>query len=255
MLMVLSLFAGIGGIDLGLERAGMTTVAQCEIDPFCNAVLEKHWPNVTRYTDVRTLDGNEWRGRVDVVAGGFPCTDCSVAGKGEGLGTEEAPTRSGLWFEMRRIIAECRPRWVLAENVPALRTRGGDTVLADLESIGYAAWPVVVGAWTVGAPHRRERVWIIANSDSERVSRQVEGSHPGRHGQRRKGGASHLHDWPTGWVDGRGITDQGEPAILGADDGIPDWMDRVRSIGNSVVPQVVEVIGRWIVQQEKIPCQ
>jgi len=126
-LRVLSLFSGIGGIDLGLERAGMRVVAQCEIEPFARAVLAKHWPDVRRYEDVRTLDGTEWRGTVDLVAGGFPCQDISTAGKGKGI---EKGERSGLWREMRRIIGECRPRWVLAENVPALRTRGADIVLA-----------------------------------------------------------------------------------------------------------------------------
>lgn len=157
-LRVLSLFSGIGGIDLGLERAGMRVVAQCEIDPFCRAVLAKHWPHVERFDDVQRLDGTVWAGRVDLVAGGFPCQDISTAGKGKGI---EHGERSGLWREMHRIVAECRPTWVLIENVPALRTRGADRVLADLESLGYACVPLVVGAWAVGAPHRRDRVWIV----------------------------------------------------------------------------------------------
>jgi site-specific DNA-cytosine methylase len=109
------------------------------------------------HDDIRTLDPAAFRG-VDLVCGGFPCTDISAAGKGAGIGG----ARSGLWFEMARIIAGVRPRWCLIENVSALRTRGADRVLADLESLGYDAWPLVVGAWAVGAPHRRNRVWIVA---------------------------------------------------------------------------------------------
>ncbi len=164
---VLDLFSGIGGFALGLERAGFETVGFCEIDPFCRAVLAKHWPDIECHDDIRTFDATEFVrrcGRPDVVCGGFPCQQVSCAGRGEGLGTEQSPTdRSGLWFEMLRIVREVRPRWVLAENVGGLRLRGGDEVLAGLEREGYAVWPLVVGAWAVGAPHRRNRVWIVAN--------------------------------------------------------------------------------------------
>jgi site-specific DNA-cytosine methylase len=153
-----SLFAGIGGIDLGLERAGMTCAAQVEIDPFASAVLQKHWPHVPRFSDVRNFGRESINESLDVVCGGFPCQDISVAGKGAGL----AGGRSGLWFEMLRIIREFRPRWIVAENVPALRSRGGDVVIAGLEESGYAVWPSVVGAWAVGAPHKRDRAWIVA---------------------------------------------------------------------------------------------
>lgn len=145
-------------MSLGLERAGMLTVAFCEIEPFCREVLRRHWPGVPVHDDVRSLSGDAYRG-IDVIAGGFPCQDASVAGKGAGLDGE----RTGLWREFRRLIAECRPRWVLAENVPGLRTRGADRVLSDLEALGYTPRPLVVGAWAVGAPHRRDRVWIVAD--------------------------------------------------------------------------------------------
>jgi DNA-cytosine methyltransferase len=165
-LKMLSLFAGIGGIDLAASWAGIETIAFCEIEPFCQKVLGKHWPGVPIFDDVRTLTKESLSGRgiehVDIVAGGFPCQDISAAGKGEGITGE----RSGLWFEMLRIIKEVRPLWVLAENVPALRTRGIDTVCAGLEEAGYTVWTGVVGAWVVGAPHRRNRVWIVAYSGS-----------------------------------------------------------------------------------------
>jgi DNA (cytosine-5)-methyltransferase 1 len=156
----LSLFAGIGGIDLGLSRAGSRCVGMVEIDPFCRAVLAKNFPGVPLFQDVRSFDARAFAGSVDLVAGGFPCQDISVAGKGAGIDG----ARSGLWSEMLRVVREVRPAWVLAENVPALRTRGADRVLGDLEGEGYACWPLLVGAGDVGAPHRRQRVWIVAHA-------------------------------------------------------------------------------------------
>ena len=167
----LSLFSGIGGLDLGLERAGFTIVAQCEQDPFCRAVLAKHWPGVPCFDDVRTIDPSNVPG-VECVCGGFPCQDVSVAGKGAGV---DAGERSGLWREMFRVIDALRPRWVITENVPALRTRGADRVLGDLEGIGYACWPLVVGAGDVGAPHRRQRVFVVAYAG--RILRRTPGDH------------------------------------------------------------------------------
>ena len=155
---VLDLFSGIGGMSLGLERAGMRTIAFCDSEPFCRDWLDQQWPGVPCFEDVRQLHAGLVRERVDVITGGFPCQDVSVAGKGAGIEGE----RSGLWVEMFRLVRELRPRWVLVENVPALRTRGADRVLGDLESEGYTCMPLVVGADDVGAPHRRKRVWIVA---------------------------------------------------------------------------------------------
>lgn len=154
----LSLFAGIGGLDLGLERAGWTCVGQVEIDPFCCAVLAKHWPDVPRFADVREVDATGFVG-LDAIVGGFPCQDVSAAGRGAGV---EHGARSGLWREYARIVAAVRPRWVVVENVPMLRTRGADLVLGDLAALGYTCWPCVVAAADLGAPHLRKRVWILA---------------------------------------------------------------------------------------------
>jgi DNA (cytosine-5)-methyltransferase 1 len=156
------LFAGIGGFSLGLERAGMTCKWQVEIDPYARAVLNKHWPDVRRHDDVRTFPPTHTHTHtqdfsVDLICGGFPCQDISVAGKGAGL----AGARSGLWHEFARIIGELRPRYVIVENVAALLTRGMGTVLGDLSSLGYDAEWHVIPASAVGAPHRRERVWIV----------------------------------------------------------------------------------------------
>jgi DNA (cytosine-5)-methyltransferase 1 len=166
---VFSLFTGIGLHDLGLEWAGMKIMGQCEIDEFCGTILERHWPGLPRWRDVRDVTRAsviERCGRLPtIVTGGFPCQQISSAGKGAGLGTKEAPTAvSGLWWEMRRIIEDVGPDWVLIENVPALKSRGADAVLGALDALGYATWPLVVGAWAVGAPHKRDRVWIVGHA-------------------------------------------------------------------------------------------
>lgn len=161
----ISLFSGIGGIDRGLEDAGFECIAQCERDPFCLAVLEKHWPHVERFTDVRFFPTHGWLRPVDLVAGGFPCQPVSLAGKGKAQRDER-----WLWPAMLRIIVELRPAWVLIENVPGLKNRGADIVLGDLEAAVYAATAVVVGAWAIGAPHRRDRVWIVAKLGDSRIA-------------------------------------------------------------------------------------
>lgn len=163
---VLDLFSGIGGFSLGLEAAGMTTTAFCEREPFCQAVLKKHWPDVPCHDDVTTLDGKQYAGRIDVICGGFPCQDISLAGKGAGLAGE----RSGLWFEYLRIIKEVQPRYVIIENVSALRSRGLEAVLGTLHEIGYNAEWHCITAKSVGAPHQRDRIWIVAYPQGKRYT-------------------------------------------------------------------------------------
>lgn len=156
-----SLFAGIGGLDLGLERAGMRCLWQVEIDDYCNRVLAKHWPDVARYRDVREVGAHNLD-PVDLICGGFPCQDVSLAGKRQGLEGK----RSTLWSEFARIIDELRPRWVLAENVPGLLSANGGMffgrVLQDLAALGYDAEWGCIPAAAVGAPHKRDRVFIVA---------------------------------------------------------------------------------------------
>lgn len=163
MLTVLDLFSGIGGFSLGLEATGgFRTVAFCEQEPFARSVLEKHYPGVPIFPDVRNIRFSNLQavgiGNPDVVCGGFPCQDISLAGKGAGLSGE----RSGLWFEFLRIIGETTPRFVIIENVAALRSRGLDQILRGLASIGYDAEWHCIPASALGAPHRRDRVWIVA---------------------------------------------------------------------------------------------
>lgn len=218
-----SLFSGIGGMDLGLERAGMECAWQVEIDPFCRKVLTKHWPKVPKYNDVREV-GKHNLERVDLIAGGFPCQDISNAGKCAGIGGEQ----SGLWSEYFRLIRELRPRYVVVENVAALLVRGVDRVLGDLAACGYDAEWQVLSACAFGAPHTRERLFIIAHPDSGGCDRVMPAGL-----SRNAGQAPERCSW---W--------EAEPAIPRVDRGTPGRV--VRAAGNAVVPQVAEWIGKRI---------
>jgi len=162
---VLDLFSGIGGFSLGLEAAGFETVAFCEIEPYCQKVLKRHWPEVPIYDDVKQLTAArlaaEGIEEIEVICGGFPCQDLSYAGKRAGL----AGARSGLWREYARLIGELRPRFVIVENVPGLLTAGFGVVLGDLAARGYDAFWDCIPASAVGASHVRDRVWIVAHAD------------------------------------------------------------------------------------------
>ncbi len=157
-----SLFSGIGGFDLAAEWAGWTNMFNCEIDPFCRRVLKYHFPNAVQYEDIKAVDFTVWRGRIDVLTGGFPCQPFSVAGKRKGTADNRY-----LWPEMLRAIREVRPRWVVGENVRGFISWSEgmvlDTVFADLEALGYEVQPFILPACAVDAPHRRDRVWIVAH--------------------------------------------------------------------------------------------
>jgi len=161
-LRVLDLFSGIGGFSLGLESVGMNTVAFCEMDKFCQKVLKKHWPNVPIHSDIKELDGYEYRGAVELICGGFPCQPFSVAGERRGSLDDRH-----LWPEMYRVIQEVQPTWILAENVSGLLNLELKNVLSDLETQSYAAQTFVLPACSVDAKHRRDRVWIIAYADRQ----------------------------------------------------------------------------------------
>ena len=340
-LKVLDLFSGIGGFSLGLERTGgFETVAFCEIEPFCQQVLRKHWPAVHIFEDVRELT-SEQLGPIDVICGGYPCQPFSQAGKRKG----EADDRH-LWPEVRRLVASIRPAWCLFENVAGHITLGLDQVLSDLENEGYTCWPLVIPACAVDAPHRRDRVWIVANAQcSERRPRQFgenvsdrenagrekapggfgtssphDGKGPladadsdreqqpqgiiGKGGGRAGDGGQDVPDSnirsgkpgakrggrkaganPSGRGEGTAMADadsndqhgrrgpfqvgrigrQGkvtpdgntartewspEPAVGRVAYGVPNRVDRLKSLGNAVVPQIPEIIGRAILEAE-----
>lgn len=250
-LRVLDLFAGIGGFSLGLERTGgFETVAFCEIEAFQRRVLAKNWPEVPQYEDVRKLDAATLERddiRVDVITGGFPCQDLSLAGKQAGLGGG----RSGLWSEIVRLIGELRPRYVLVENVANLlagpsEQRGGwfGRVLGDLAECGYDAVWQNVPASAVGAPHLRERVWVLAaDSGKKRIQRMQ--PQP----VSRVSDFSRFEDVGRA-ADLRGRPDIPEPLLRRYSDGFPNGVDRVGACGNAVVPAVVEIFGRAILQME-----
>ena len=170
----LALFAGAGGGILGGKLLGWRTVCAVEWQPYAIGILCQRQndgilPPFPVWDDVRTFDGRPWRGIVDVVSGGFPCQDISIAGKGAGLDGE----RSGLWTEMARIIGEVRPRYVLVENSPMLTLRGLGAVLGDMAALGFDAEWGVLGAHAIGANHKRERIWILANANTQPAGREL----------------------------------------------------------------------------------
>jgi DNA (cytosine-5)-methyltransferase 1 len=236
-LAVLDLFSGIGGFSLGLERTGgFETAAFCEIEPRARRVLAKHWPGVRCYDDVRTLTSEQLAAdgiaRIDVITGGFPCQDISLVGKQRGISDG---TRSGLWSEIARLARELRPAFVIVENVANLLSGPSDQpgkwfgrVLGDLAELGYNAEWENIPAGAVGAPSRRERVWIVAYGDE---GAPWAGRFTGRPNRQ-------AHDWP------RLVLASGSRS----DNGFPDWVDRVGQCGNAVVPQIPELIGYAILE-------
>ncbi len=301
MLKVLDLFSGIGGFSLGLERTGgFETVAFCEIEDYPRRVLAKHWPDVPCHNDVRELTADAV-GHIDLICGGYPCPPFSLAGKRRG-----AEDDRHLWPEVKRLVASIRPRWCLFENVAGHISMGLDEVLSDLESEGYTAQTVVIPACAVDAPHRRDRVWIMAHSeggggrnvskDQREARREINapsdtsssfgrddkprnreamadatrklqhGSGKSRDGCRQptNSGEDVADDNRNGLHQaGEGIAKAGGDGIVGiarwlpeppvgrVAHGVPRRVDRLKSLGNAVVPQVVEMLGAAILEAEK----
>ena len=226
----LHLFAGAGGGILGGILLGHTCVCAVEIEPYCREVLLQRQrdgilPRFPIWDDVKTFDGRDWRGKVDVVCGGFPCQDISTAGKGSDIYGE----RSGLWTEFARVIGEVQPKYVFVENSPMLTSRGLDVVLGDLSTLGYDARWGVIGARSCGGPVERERLWIACSNK--------------KHGEARLGNKQFRKSkifkrvtgkCPSFWL-------QAPPVDFGMVDGMDSYMDQVSAIGNGQVPAVVKL--------------
>ena len=315
-LKVLDLFSGIGGFSLGLERTeGFETVAFCEIDKHCQKVLKKHWPDVPTFDDVTKLKGKNFK-NIDVICGGFPCQDISIAGKKEGLKGE----RSGLWSEFKRLIKEVKPQYAIIENVANLRNKGLNQVLKDLWSIGYDCEWHIISASSIGAPHLRERVWIVAHPNIKGLERPRRPKEIGKTraqvqaspGTLSEGITPNTSSTRTGFNHSRvrrqfdrGSFQEGrntneeiskspnadifrlwcpfasekeafgwwtettskfhdvfrqilsvEPAICRSDDGFSSGLDRgrkqrIKQLGNAVVPQIPQLIGQAILEWER----
>tara|TARA_B100000424_G_scaffold41837_1_gene28330 strand:- start:20195 stop:20947 length:753 start_codon:yes stop_codon:yes gene_type:complete len=235
-----SLFSGIGGFELGLEQSidGAETIWQVEQDPFCQKVLQKHWPNATIYNDVTTV-GKHNLEPVDLLCGGFPCQDLSVAGSGKGINEGE---KSSLWWEMYRIIGDLRPRYVVCENVPVLRIRGLDEVCGSLAKIGYDAEWQIISCKDQGGPHRRDRIFIVAYANGKLGKKQSWNT---------KSMGSVQSSYNSSRANGRNARKYWErhpppPPFCRVDDGVPNRMDRIKALGNAVVPQVSAVVGKYV---------
>lgn len=239
---VLDVFSGIAGFSLGLERSSMETAAFCEVCPEARAVIKKHWPDTPVFDDVRTLNANTISSagikRIDVIAGGFPCQDISIAGKQAGLKGK----RSGLWREFARLIGELKPAFAIIENVAALRGNGLVTVLQDLWALGYDAEWHIIPASAVGLPHQRERLWVIAYPRSAGLEEPIikgDCNAIVTETQKPRFGDGWLCERVASWT-------RSEPVRVG--NGVSGKLASaaVRQYGNSVVPQIPELIGRAI---------
>jgi len=241
VLTVGSLFSGIGGLDLGLERAGMEVIWQSEIDPYACKVLSKHWPAVVNHGDIKNISWGDIV-RPDVICGGYPCQPFSLVGNRKGDADERH-----LWPWVRQAISELRPKYAILENVRGHISLGLDAVLSDLASIGYDAEWTVVRASAVDAPHRRERLFIVAypnkgslvysdvHGSSQEVDRNSRTVFTASRG-------SSFSESRSRWLS--------EPDVGRVANGIPFRVDRLRGLGNAVVPQVAELIGRMVIDYD-----
>lgn len=245
-----SLFSGIGGFELAAEWSGFTNVFSCEIEPFNQRVLKHYWPNSELHTDVKEFPASDYTGRIDILTGGFPCQPYSTAGKR--LGKEDD---RHLWPFMLEIIREIAPTYVVGENVRGLVNWSDglvfEEVQADMESEGYEVVPFVLPAAGVGAPHQRDRVWFVANTNNSRLQgrkndRVIDASEPGRNEQLARRICSVWEKFPT------------QPPVCGGNDGLPRELDgitfskwrnqSIKAYGNAIVPQVAYQIFQTIKQ-------
>lgn len=278
ILTCLSLFTGIGGIDLAAECAGFQTVGQCEIADYPTKVLEKHWPEVPRWRDIRDVTADSFRQKtglqtVNLISGGFPCQPFSISGKRRGKTDDRF-----LWPEMLRVIKELKPRWVLGENVAGFISLGLDDALSDLETCGYESWSIVLPACSVGAPHRRDRVFILSYSGCTLLQRGIISSTNENEVKKRTTNIFKRPDCSPAInvanTDSEGQQAGGfqeptrrevscrystafkrthwaaEPSVGRVANGVPSRMDRLKCLGNAVVPQQVYPILKSIAEIE-----
>ena len=228
---VLDLFSGIGGFSVGLENTGKyETVAFCEIESYPRKVLNKHWPSVTCYPDVKKLKGEDI-GTVDLITGGFPCQDLSSAGQMRGVGEG---TRSGLFREMLRLAEECDRPFILFENVSRILSGPAEnkgewfnSFLWALAKIGYDAEWFCISAASVGAPHLRERIWVVAYPNKAQLQR----------------GSISLRVYEAHAKFGNSCWGKDKPGVVRTSNGVPSQMDRLGCLGNAVVPKITEIVG------------
>lgn len=223
-----SLFSGIGGLDIAAEMAGFQTVGQCELADYPTKILEKHWPDVPRWRDIRTITQEAFCERtglhtVDIISGGFPCQPFSVAGKQKGKEDDRY-----LWPEMLRVVRELAPRWVVGENVPGILRLAAADIIADLEREGYRAVIFDFEAAAVGAPHRRERIAFVAHRNGEGLQR--------RNGESLRECACKRVTGASGACGQSKQYRQPEPGLGGVDDGLSDWLDRGMSVPGKWMP-------------------
>lgn len=235
----ISLFAGIGGFDLGFERAGMQCVAQVEIDPFCQKVLAKHWPNVPKYGDIRDV-GKHNLPDAEVICGGFPCQPYSSSGAKRGSDDDRA-----LWPEMLRVISELKPSWVVSENVARFEHMGLDTLFVDMESIGYESTALEIPIGALKAPHSRKRWFMVSYTEGNGYWEGGEKfdfcKTDGRQDRTMLPESTITNWWKT------------EPRVDRVAYGVPSQVDRLRCLGNAVAPQIPEIIARSIMQIVNTP--
>jgi DNA-cytosine methyltransferase len=243
-----SLFSGIGGMDLGLERAGFETAWQVERDPFCRRVLAKNFPKAKRYSDVRNIGGHNLE-KVDVISFGWPCQDHSTSGKMRGL----HGTRSRLFWQAARILRELRPVWALAENVSVALDHDGDEILARMEAAGYACFPLCIPADVVGATHERSRAWLLGvRADSDALRK------PGKgvlgNGDTVRALAEAVERWRAR-ADllaslPRAVRTDAYARVRRECHGLPHWVDRCGALGNALCPPIATLFGCFIREWE-----
>lgn len=244
MLTMLDLFSGIGGFSLAAEWTGrIRTVAFCEIEPFCQKVLKKHWPDVPIFSDIKELRGEDI-GTVDILTGGFPCQPFSCAGKQRGKEDDRY-----LWKEMFRLIKETKPTYIVGENVPGIINLALEDCFLDLEAEGYEVQSLIIPACAVNAPHRRDRVWIVAYSN---VQRRLAGRYETGMACKAPAGLPETGSWLLGNFRGRSgrIWTAPESSFERVAYGIPSELDRLKALGNSIVPQVAYQILQAIAEIE-----